>query len=78
MSRVLPAASRKKGHAQTWSRRATFISRGVWNTIEKHNPEQFKMILSLNPMGRIGAPGEAANAAVFLASPRAASLPVPT
>jgi NAD(P)-dependent dehydrogenase (short-subunit alcohol dehydrogenase family) len=44
---------------------------GVWNTIEKRNPEQFEMMLSLNPMGRMGAPREVANAAVFLASPRA-------
>jgi NAD(P)-dependent dehydrogenase (short-subunit alcohol dehydrogenase family) len=48
-----------------------YFKGGVWNTVEERNPETFKMMLSLNPMGRMGTPEEVANAVVFLASPRA-------
>ena len=48
-----------------------YFKGGVWNTVEESNPQGFKMMLSLNPMGRMGTPQEVANAAVFLASPRA-------
>jgi 3-oxoacyl-[acyl-carrier protein] reductase len=48
-----------------------YFKGGVWHTVEERNPETFKMMLSLNPMGRMGTPEEVANAVVFLASPRA-------
>jgi 3-oxoacyl-[acyl-carrier protein] reductase len=48
-----------------------YFKGGVWNTVEERDPERFKRMLSLNPMGRMGRPEEVANAVVFLASPRA-------
>ena len=48
-----------------------YFKGGVWNTVEETNPEVFKLMLSRNPMGRMGTPAEVANAVVFLASPRA-------
>lgn len=49
----------------------TYFAGGVWETIERDNPELFREALALNPMGRMGTPQEVANAAVFLASPAA-------
>ena len=48
-----------------------YFKGGVWNTVEERDPQRFKYMLSLNPMGRMGTPEEVANAVVFLASPRA-------
>jgi NAD(P)-dependent dehydrogenase (short-subunit alcohol dehydrogenase family) len=48
-----------------------YFAGGVWNEVEKNNPELFKIMLGRNPMGRMGTPEEVANAVVFLASPRA-------
>jgi 3-oxoacyl-[acyl-carrier protein] reductase len=48
-----------------------YFKGGVWNTVEETNPELFKIMVSRNPMGRMGTPEEVANAVVFLASPRA-------
>jgi len=48
-----------------------YFKGGVWNTVEERDPQRFKLMLSLNPMGRMGTPEEVANAVVFLASPRA-------
>ncbi len=48
-----------------------YFKGGVWNTLEENNPELFKIMLSRNPMGRMGTPAEVANAVVFLASTRA-------
>ncbi len=48
-----------------------YFKGGVWNTVEKTNPDLFEVMVSRNPMGRMGTPGEVANAVVFLASPRA-------
>jgi 3-oxoacyl-[acyl-carrier protein] reductase len=48
-----------------------YFKGGVWNTVEERDPQRFKHMLSLNPMGRMGKPEEVANAVVFLASPRA-------
>jgi 3-oxoacyl-[acyl-carrier protein] reductase len=48
-----------------------YFTGGVWNVVEENNPEVFKVMLSRNPMGRMGTPAEVANAVVFLASTRA-------
>jgi 3-oxoacyl-[acyl-carrier protein] reductase len=48
-----------------------YFKGGVWNTVEQNSPELFKVMLSRNPMGRMGTPEEVASAVVFLASPRA-------
>jgi 3-oxoacyl-[acyl-carrier protein] reductase len=48
-----------------------YFEGGVWNTVEKSAPDFFKAVIARNPMGRMGTPQEVANAAVFLASPRA-------
>lgn len=57
--------------ANTVSPGNTYFKGGVWEQIEHGNPELYKHALSLNPTGRMGTPQEMANAAVFLASPRA-------
>jgi len=49
-----------------------YFKGGVWNNVEERDPQRFKYMMSLNPMGRMGKPEEVANAVVFLASPRAA------
>ena len=48
-----------------------YFKGGVWNVLEKDNPDLFQTMVSRNPMGRMGTPTEVANAVVFLASPRA-------
>ena len=48
-----------------------YFKGGVWNVLEENNRELFETMVSRNPMGRMGAPEEVANAVVFLASPRA-------
>jgi len=48
-----------------------YFKGGVWNMVEQGMPDFFKAALGRNPMGRMGTPQEVANAAVFLASPRA-------
>jgi 3-oxoacyl-[acyl-carrier protein] reductase len=48
-----------------------YFEGGVWNGVEQNNPDLFKIILSRNPMGRMGTAEEVANAVVFLSSPRA-------
>lgn len=47
----------------------TYFEGGVWQQIERGNPELYQQALALNPTGRMGTPQEMANAAVFLASP---------
>ena len=44
---------------------------GVWDRAKRDNPAEYKRVLELNPMGRMGRPDEIANAAAFLASPAA-------
>ena len=48
-----------------------YFQGGVWDMIEKHMPDRFNATLARSPLGRLGKPEEIANAAVFLASPRA-------
>jgi len=48
-----------------------YFKGGVWNILEENDPALFRTMVGRNPMGRIGTPVEVANAAVFLASPRA-------
>jgi 3-oxoacyl-[acyl-carrier protein] reductase len=46
-----------------------YFEGGVWNRIEKENPEAYKAALARNPMGRMAVPQDVANAVVFLTSP---------
>jgi NAD(P)-dependent dehydrogenase (short-subunit alcohol dehydrogenase family) len=48
-----------------------YFKGGVWIILEENNPGLFQTMVGRNPMGRMGTPGEVANAVVFLASPRA-------
>ena len=48
-----------------------YFKGGVWDVTEQKRPEIYKAALARNPTGRMGTPQEIANAAVFLASPRA-------
>jgi NAD(P)-dependent dehydrogenase (short-subunit alcohol dehydrogenase family) len=49
----------------------TYFPGGVWESIERSNPELFSQALALNPTGRMAKPEEIARAAVFVASPAA-------
>jgi len=57
--------------ANTVSPGNIYIEDGAWGDIEKKSPEFFKGQLEKNPMGRMGRPGEVADAVLFLASERA-------
>jgi 3-oxoacyl-[acyl-carrier protein] reductase len=52
----------------------TYFEGGIWNTIEKGNPDFFKMAMGLNPTGRMGTADEVARGVVFLASPIASRI----
>ena len=41
---------------------------GIWDERKKSNPQLYNAILGSIPWGRLGAPGEIANAALFLCS----------
>ena len=70
-----------KSMAQNWARKQVrvnmvspgtiYFKGGVWHVREQKQPDLFKAALARNPMGRMGKPEEVADAAVFLASPRA-------
>jgi len=57
--------------ANTVSPGNTYFEGGVWQNIEKGNPDLFRTAIGLNPTGRMGTPQEMANAVAFLASPAA-------
>lgn len=64
----------KNIRANTVSPGNTYFPGGVWNNIEKGNPDLFKMAMDLNPTGRMGTPQEQAFAVVMLASPLASRI----
>ena len=47
----------------------TYFEGGIWQNIERGNPDLFKTAMSLNPTGRMGTAEEVAAGVVFLASP---------
>ncbi|MGR3755623.1 MAG: SDR family NAD(P)-dependent oxidoreductase [Tranquillimonas sp.] len=47
----------------------TYFDGGIWQSIERGNPELFEQALALNPTGRMADPAEIARGIVFLASP---------
>ena len=51
-----------------------YFEGGVWQNIERNNPELFEASVALNPTGRLGTPEETAYAVVMLASPRASRI----
>jgi 3-oxoacyl-[acyl-carrier protein] reductase len=51
-----------------------YFEGGVWQSIERNNPELFEASVALNPTGRMGTPEETAYAVVMLASPRASRI----
>jgi 3-oxoacyl-[acyl-carrier protein] reductase len=52
----------------------TYFEGGIWQNIERGNPELYKMALGLNPTGRMGTPEEVAYGVVFLSSPVASRI----
>ena len=55
--------------ANTVSPGNTMFPGGVWDSMQRDNPDFFAEALALNPTGRMGTPADTANAVVFLASP---------
>jgi NAD(P)-dependent dehydrogenase (short-subunit alcohol dehydrogenase family) len=47
----------------------TYFEGGIWQNIERGNPDFFRTAMSLNPTGRMGTAEEVAAGVVFLASP---------
>jgi NAD(P)-dependent dehydrogenase (short-subunit alcohol dehydrogenase family) len=55
--------------ANTVSPGNTYFEGGVWQSIERGDPELYDMAVGMNPTGRMGTPEEIAGPVVFLASP---------
>jgi 3-oxoacyl-[acyl-carrier protein] reductase len=55
--------------ANTVSPGNVYFAGGVWENIERNNPDLFSQALGLNPTGRMANPEEVARAVVFAASP---------
>jgi 3-oxoacyl-[acyl-carrier protein] reductase len=70
-SRMASTLAAKKIRVNTVSPGNIYFEGGIWQHIEKNMPDLFKAALAKNPWGRMGSDVEVANAAVFLASPRA-------
>ena len=49
----------------------TLFEGGFWDRVRLNDPRSFEANVAANPLGRMGRPEEIADAAVFLASPRA-------
>jgi 3-oxoacyl-[acyl-carrier protein] reductase len=47
------------------------FAEGFWDTIRKHNPAMYDLVVAASPSKRLGTPEEVANAVVFLGSQRA-------
>src|SRR5215510_2080626 len=52
----------------------TYFEGGIWQNIERGNPDLFRTAMSLNPTGRMGTTEEVAFGVVCLASPRASRI----
>jgi 3-oxoacyl-[acyl-carrier protein] reductase len=70
-SRLASTLAAKHIRVNTVSPGNTYFEGGIWQKIEKNMPDLFKTALAKNPWGRMATDLEVANAAVFLASPRA-------
>lgn len=44
---------------------------GYWGRVKREQPDYFKTMIGLNPMGRMGKPEEIARVTAFVASPAA-------
>ncbi|CQR42256.1 Short-chain dehydrogenase/reductase SDR [Thiomonas sp. CB3] len=61
----------KSIRANTVSPGNIYFQGGVWENIEKNNPELYATSLALNPSGRMGHPDEIGRAVAFISSPAA-------
>lgn len=52
----------------------TYFEGGIWNQIEKGNPDLFASTTKVNPTGKFGTPREVAAGVVFLSSPLASRI----
>jgi 3-oxoacyl-[acyl-carrier protein] reductase len=59
----------RKIRANTVAPGMVYSEGGIWNQIEKDNPEAYQAALARNPMGRMAVPQDVADAVVFLSSP---------
>jgi len=52
----------------------TYFEGGIWQNIERKNPDLFNAAMSLNPTARMGTAEEVAAGVVFLASAAASRI----